>query len=93
MLAVRLYNDATEARAFEGFVVHMHVAWLYLLHARFIRDGVEFRYRDRDNPRRFVRVDGEYKRWELARCVEERWEDPDDPVRRNLEAGTPRRCS
>jgi hypothetical protein len=84
-LAVRLYNDAAEVRAFEGFVVHLHVAWLYLLHARFVRDGVEHRYRDPDNPRRFVRVDGEYKRWELKRCVEERWQDANNPVRRNLE--------
>jgi hypothetical protein len=85
VLAVRLYNDAAEARAFEGFVIHMHVAWLYLLHARFIRDSIDYRYRERDNPHRFVKVDGEYKRWELARCVEERWPDPNSAVRKNLE--------
>lgn len=84
-LAVRLYNDPIEPRAFEAFVVHMHVAWLYLLHAQFSRDNIEIRYRDLKNPRRFVVVDGEHKRWELAKCVEERWTDPDDPVRRNLE--------
>jgi hypothetical protein len=83
-LAVRLYNDAAESRGFEGFVVHMHLAWLYLLHARFMRDGVDFRYRERDNPRRFVKTDGEFKCWELARCVDERWPDPADPVRNNL---------
>lgn len=85
VLAVRLYNDAAAARAFEGFVVHMHVAWLYLLHARFTRDNVDYRYPDSDNPRHFVKVDGEYKRWELARCVQERWPDANDPVRKNLE--------
>jgi hypothetical protein len=85
LLAARLYNNAAETRAFEGFVVHMHVAWLYLLHARFVRDCIDFRYRECDNPRRFVRVDGEYKRWELSRCVEERWPDPNDAVRKNLE--------
>lgn len=84
-LAVRLYNDPGQSRAFEGFVVHMHLAWLYLLQARFTRDGIDFRYRRNDDPRRFVVVDGEHKRWELARCVEERWDDPNDPVRRNLE--------
>jgi len=26
-LAVGLYNDATDIRSFEGFVVHMHLAW------------------------------------------------------------------
>lgn len=84
-LAVRLFNDPSEPRSFEAFVVHMHVAWLYLLHARFARDGVDVRYRRRDNPRRFETVDGEHKRWELAKCVEQRWPDADDPVRRNLE--------
>lgn len=84
-LAVHLYNSTREPRAFEGFVVHMHIAWLYMLHARFLRDGVDFRYRDRENPRRFIRVDGEYKRWELGRCVEERWTDPQHPVRKNIE--------
>ena len=43
ILAVRLYNDPTETRSFEAFVVHMHVAWLYLIHARFTRDGVDIR--------------------------------------------------
>lgn len=85
VLAVHLYNDATEPRAFEAFIIHMHVAWLYLLHARFVRDGTDIRYRDRDNARRFIRVDGEYKRWELAKCVAERWPAADEPVRKNLE--------
>lgn len=85
MLAVRLYNDAGQPRSFEGFVVHMHMAWLHLLHARFTRDGIEFRYRDRMRPRQFVRVDGEYKRWELARSIAEHWHDTANPTRRNLE--------
>ncbi len=85
VLAVRLYNDTAEPRAFEAFVVHMHMAWLYLLHARFTRDGTEFRYRDRLRPSQFVRVDGEHKRWELARCVDERWSNPEDPIRKNIE--------
>ncbi|MFF0316957.1 DUF3644 domain-containing protein [Micromonospora sp. NPDC005252] len=83
-LAVRLYNDPAEERSFEGFVVHMHLAWLYLLHAEFTRDGVDFRYRQRGNPRFLERIDGEPKRWELARCVAERWLF-DDPIRKNVE--------
>lgn len=85
VLAVRLYNDPSEPRAFEGFVVHMHVAWLYLLHAKFMRDGFDIRYPDPMNARRYVRVDGEHKRWDLARCCEEQWPDSHDPIRMNLE--------
>ena len=84
-LAVKLYNDPTEVRAFEGFVVHMHVAWLYLLHAEFTRDGLDHRYWQRDNPRRLEKIDGEPRRWELAKSVKERWPDANQPVRANLE--------
>lgn len=83
-LATRLYNDPSEERAFEGFVVHMHLAWLYLLHAEFARDGVDIRYRRRDNPARLDKVDGEPRKWELAKCAAERW-SISDPVRLNLE--------
>lgn len=84
-LAVRLYNDPAEVRSFEGFVVHMHLAWLYLLHAQLTRDGVDYRYRRKDNPRLLEKVGGEPKRWELTRCIKERWPDPKNPIRANLE--------
>ena len=84
-LATRLYNDPAEVRSFEGFAVHMHLVWLYLLHAELTRDGIDFRYHRKDNPRLLVKVDGEPKRWELARCVAHRWPKPDDPIRLNIE--------
>lgn len=84
-LAVRLYNDPAEVRSFEGFVVHMHMAWLYLLHAEFTRDDVDYRYWQQANPRRLEKIDGEPKRWELARSGQQRWPNPQDPVRANLE--------
>ncbi len=81
---MRLYNDPAEARSFESFVIHMHLAWLYLLHAQLARDGVDYRYWERDGSRpRLVRVDGEPKRWELTKCVKHRWPN-EDPVRANL---------
>src|ERR1044072_8696423 len=83
-LAARLYNDPAELRSFEAFVVHMHLAWLYLLHAELTRDGVDYRYRRNDNPRRLLKVDGEPKQWELAKCAAWRWPDSGDPVRSNL---------
>jgi Protein of unknown function (DUF3644) len=83
-LAVRLYNDPSEPRSFEAFVVHMHLAWLYLLHAEFQRDHVDCRYRQKDRPRRLERVDGEPKLWELAKSVAARWPDQ-TAVRANIE--------
>lgn len=86
--AVELYNRPAGRRPLEAFLVHMHIAWLYLLHAEFMRDKVNFHYRDRDRPTRYLRVDGEKKAWELAKCVENRWPNPGDPVRQNLDLTT-----
>lgn len=83
-LAVRLYNDPAESRCFEGFVIHMHLAWLYLLHAEFIRDEIDYRYWDPRYRKRLQKVDGEPKRWELERWLRERWPDDTDVVRANL---------
>jgi hypothetical protein len=83
--AVEMYNRPAAARSYETFVVHMHLAWLYLLQAVARRDGIDYRYVDtRGGRRRIVRVDGEPKTWELDRHVSERWPDPRDPVRANL---------
>lgn len=82
-LAVDLYNRASGDRSLEGFVVHMHLAWLYLLQARFVRDGIDYRYRKSN--RVFERVDGEIKTWDLARCVREQYTNQSDPVRSNIE--------
>jgi hypothetical protein len=83
-LAVRIYNDPAETRSFEAFVVHMHLAWLYLLHADFLRDGTDFRYWDKRYKNRLLKIDGEPKRWELERCLSERWPEKSDPVRANM---------
>ncbi|MBB4853392.1 hypothetical protein HNP40_000758 [Mycobacteroides chelonae] len=83
-VAVRMYNDPSERRSFEAFIIHMHLAWLYLLHAEFERDGVDVRYRI-GKTRRLEKVDGEPKKWELAKCVKERWPDISDPTRANVE--------
>jgi hypothetical protein len=83
-LAVRMYNDPAETRSFEAFVVQMHLAWLYLLHADFLRDGTDFRYWDKRYKNRLLQIDGEPKRWELERCLSERWPEESDPVRANM---------
>ena len=62
LLAVDLYNQPRQPRRLEGFFVHMHIAWLYLLHAEYRRDGVDYYYRLPNG--RFDRVDEERKTWE-----------------------------
>lgn len=84
LFAVEVYNTTSARRSLEAFVVHMHLAWLYLLQAEFTRDSIDFRYWDRDH-RHLSRVDGEPRTWELAECVRQRWPAINDPVRQNLE--------
>jgi hypothetical protein len=82
LLAVDLYNQARQPRRLEAFLVHMHIAWTYLLHAEFRRDGIDIRCRMTNG--HFDRIDGEPKTWGLAQCIDERW-PIGGPVKRNLE--------
>lgn len=83
LLAVDLYNRSGDQRRLEAFVVHMQIAWLYLLHAKFDRDSVDYWYRDLRGRR--VRIDDEFKTWDLACCIREVFPNQDHPVRRNVE--------
>jgi hypothetical protein len=60
----------------------MHIAWLYLLHAQFRKDNVDYRYRLQNG--RFDRIDGEPKTWDLAMCIGKKW-PAGGPIRTNLE--------
>ena len=45
--------------------MHMHIAWLYLLHAGFEKAGTDYRYRLPNG--RYDKVDGEPKTWDLTK--------------------------
>lgn len=82
LLAVDLYNQPRQPRRLEGFLVHMHIAWQYLLHASLRRQGIPYHYTLPNG--RIDRVDGEPRMWDLPECVGRRW-DANHPVRKNLE--------
>lgn len=84
LLAVDLYNRPKQDRRVEGFFVHMHLGWLYLLHAHLRRQGVDYRYRQ-PGSNRLMKVNGEPKTWELSACLKHHWPDPNNPVRKNIE--------
>jgi hypothetical protein len=81
--AVSHYNRPLADRGLEGFFMHMHTAWLYLLQAEFHQAGTDMRYRSTKG--HLNKVDGEPKRWDLARCARERWPNPNNPVRANVD--------
>ncbi len=85
LVAVKLYNEPMLERSLEGFTIHMHLAWLYLLQAENLRDNIDMRYPHKSRSGWFEKIDGEYRLWDLEKCVKHRWPDPNDAIRANLE--------
>ena len=84
--AVQTFNNPLTAFKAETFIVLMVIAWTYLLHAYYRREGVEYRYyEERLERRRFDRTrSGAFKHWELERCLNERACPLDAPTKLNL---------
>jgi len=75
------YNSSSGRYA--DFVATMIRAWLYLLHAKFEQDKVDYTYKEKDGSIKLQ--DGEPKRWEVATCVQRHFQNQNDPARQNLE--------
>jgi hypothetical protein len=82
--ACDFYNQRRREQNLESFVIHMSLAWLNLVQAMNERDRIDMRYRD-ESTGKIIKVDGEPKVWELARCLRERIPTDRDPVRANIE--------
>lgn len=69
--AVQTFNNPLTTFKAETFIVLMNIAWMYLLHAHYRREGVEYRYYTKGSKRRkFDRTkSGAFKHWELERCL------------------------
>lgn len=69
--AVQIFNNPNIQFKSESFIVLANIAWLYLLHAFYRENEIEYRYFKMVNVRR--RFDkttrGAFKYWELERCL------------------------
>jgi Protein of unknown function (DUF3644) len=83
LLAVEVYNKPRAPFRTWAYVVLMQIAWTALLLAHFERAGPKPYFRKKGG-RRFERVEGQPKRWDLSRCVERFWEGKATPVTENL---------
>lgn len=82
MLAVEVYNKpATKFRS-GGFIVLMCIAWTSLFHAICFRDKKK-PFHKSDNGR-YIRIDGDWKAWELSHCLNEYFGGTASAVRENL---------
>jgi len=90
ILAVEVYNKPAISFKSGAYLTLMVIAWTALFHAIFFRRKKKPYYRKPN--RRYVRVDGDYKHWELNECLKEYYgDDSMNPVRKNLEFFIPLR--
>jgi hypothetical protein len=83
-LAVETYNRPTATFRSGAYIVLMIIAWTSLFHAIFLRKGTKPYYR-KPNSRRYARVDGEPRRWELKECLQQHYKTDNPAERENLE--------
>lgn len=90
ILAVEVYNKPAISFKSGAYITLMVVAWTALFHAIFFRRKQRPYYRKPN--RRYIRVDGDYKHWELGECLQKYYgDDTMNPVRKNLEFFIPLR--
>ena len=84
--AVQTFNNPLTVFKAETFIVLMIIAWTYLLHAYYRREGVEYRYHEQGLKRRkFVKTkSGAFKYWELGSCLNEKMCPLDGAAKQNL---------
>ncbi len=84
-LAINVYNNPSTVFRSSGYVVLMNIAWTSLLHAIFERDRIKYYYKDSQDRRRYVLIDGERKSWDLSKCSKEYFKNGDNPIYQNIQ--------
>ena len=86
MAAVQIFNNPQISFKSELFIVTMHIAWTYLLHAYYRNSKIDYRYYSQNGERkRFDKTKhGADKRWELERCLNDKNNPLDSHTSNNL---------
>jgi len=86
MAAVQIFNNPQISFKSELFIVTMHIAWTYLLHAYYRNNKMDYRYFSQNGKRkRFDKTKhGAYKYWELERCLNDKNNPLDKDTSNNL---------
>ena len=82
--AVDCYNRCGTKFRSGSYIVLMCIAWTSLLHAVFFKRKVNPFYRESEGSKRFKKIDGDYKAWELATCIDKYYPGQTNPVTENL---------
>ncbi len=85
--AVHAFNSAGLYFRSELFIVTAVIAWTYLMHAYYRREGVDYRYKKPSNGKFEVETtkSGAEKYWELGQCIKSNRCSLDQGCKNNLE--------
>ena len=85
--AVHTFNSAGLYFRAELFIVTAVIAWTYLLHAYFKREGIDYRYKKSQNGPTMVETTkgGAEKYWELGQCIRSNKSPLDKGCKNNIE--------
>lgn len=86
LTAVQLFNNPNILFKSENFIILSIISWMYLMHAHFREQKIEYRYFRQANKKRiFDRTKkGAYKYWELERCLDDEKCSIDKVTKANL---------
>ncbi len=83
--AVEVYNRPGSSFRTPHYLVLMTIAWTALFHAIFYKNGQRPWHRKKAGKSfRYVRIDGDFKHWELEECCNQFWQDKNPPERDNI---------
>lgn len=84
--AVQIFNNPNILFKSESFIILSNIAWMYMLHAYYKGEGIDYRYYTQKNIRKsYDRTKrGAYKYWELERCLNDNDCPIDKPTISNL---------
>lgn len=93
LLAVDIYNKPKTSFRSGAYIVLMTIAFTALFHAVFEKNKIKYFHRKR-NSNRYLKIDGEFKAWELTDCVKQYFKEnikDEIPIRKNIDFFIPLR--
>lgn len=86
LAAVQIFNSPLITFRSEIFIVLMHIAWVYLLHAYYRKNQIEYRYYVQRGKRKSYKKTsfGAYMYWSLRDCLEDSRSPIDNNTKKNL---------
>lgn len=81
LTAVEVYNKPRTQCKVQSFIALMIIGWTKALHSYFHSEGVKYFYKKKNG--KFEKIDGEYKSWEITKCIKE-YGKFDEAIKANL---------